>query len=159
MNFGTIVGLILGLALMGLASFIGASNVGVPVTALWDTTSILIVFGGSLAATSIAFKLSQVLGLFKLLKMIFRDDNFTLADVVDDICNLSTAYRKSRKDLESALGGTPESMPFRMHAIRDGCELILGGTKQEDIESFLNNNAEYRELREREDVNAPRIVP
>jgi len=153
MNFGTIIGLIVGSALMGLAAYMGALANKVPITSLWDEISILIVFGGSLAATAIAFKMSQVLHIFRLLKMIFQDDNFTLSDVVDDICNLSTAYRKSRKDLESALGGTPESMPFRMHAIRDGCELILGGTKQEDIESFLNNNAEYRELREREDVN------
>ena len=126
MNFGTIIGLILGMALMGLASYMGASGAGVPITSLWDPTSVLIVFGGSLAATAIAFKMSQVIQLFKLLKMIFQDDNFTLGDVVDDICSLSEAYRKSRKDLESALEGTPESMPFRMHAGRDGCELILG---------------------------------
>ena len=40
--FSPIVALILGLELMGLASFIGAANVGVPITSLWDTTSILI---------------------------------------------------------------------------------------------------------------------
>ena len=138
---------------MGVAAYLGAVNNKVPVASLWDEVSILIVFGGSLAATAIAFKMSQVLHIFRLLKMIFQDDNFTLSDVVDDLCNLSMAYRKSRKDLESALSNSPESMPFRMHAITDGCELILGGTKQEDIEKFLENNAEYREQREREDVN------
>ena len=153
MNLGTIIGLLLGLTLMGFASFIGAANVGVPVTALFDYVSILIVFGGSLAATAIAFRMSQVLHLFKLLKMIFQDDSFTMGHVVDDICKLSESYRKSRKDLESAISSTPESMSFRMHAVTDGCELILGGTKPDDIETFLNNNAEYRELREREDVN------
>ena len=93
MNLGTIVGLILGLALMGLASVLGAQGAGVPITSLLDIPSLLIVFGGSLAATAIAFKLSQVIGLFRLLKMIFKDDNFTLANVVDDICVLSEAYR------------------------------------------------------------------
>ena len=158
MNLGTIIGLLVGLALMGLASVLGASAVGVPVSALLDYTSILIVFGGSLAATAIAFKMSQVLHLFKLLKMIFQDVNFTLSDVVDDICNLSTEYRKSRKDLESALEGSPEGMPFRMHAVKDGCELILGGTKIDDIEAFLENNAAYRELREKEDVNVMKTL-
>ena len=153
MNLGTIIGLLLGLALMGLASFMGAANVGVPVTALFDYISILIVFGGSLAATAIAFKMSQVLHLFRLLKMIFQDDSFTMGNVVDDICKLSESYRKSRKDLESTLSSSPESMPFRMHAVTDGCELILGGTKPDDVKTFLDNNAEYRELREREDVN------
>ena len=153
MNFGTIIGLIVGLALMGVAAYLGAENNNVPIASLWDEVSILIVFGGSLAATAIAFKMSQVLHIFKLLKMIFQDDNFTLGDVVDDICNLSTAYRKSRKDLESALDGTPESMPFRMHMVRDGCGLILGGTKPEDIETILENTEYYRDLRENEDVN------
>ena len=158
MNLGTIIGLVLGMALIGFASYLGASNAGVPITSLWDTTSVLIVIGGSLAATAIAFKMSKVVHLFKLLKMIFQDDNFTLGDVVDDICALSEAYRKSRKDLETALEGTPESMPFRMHAVRDGCELILGGTKIDDIESFLDNNAAYRDLREREDVNVMKTL-
>ena len=98
MNLGTIVGLVVGLALMGLAAWKGAGAVGVPISSLWDYVSVLIVFGGSLAATAIAFKLSKVLGLFKLLKMIFTDDNFTLGDVVDDLCTLSEAYRKGRID-------------------------------------------------------------
>jgi len=153
MNLGTIIGLLVGLALMGLASVLGASAVGVPVSSLLDYTSILIVFGGSLAATAIAFKMSQVLHLFKLLKMIFQDDNFTLSNVVDDICNLSASYRKSRKDLESVLEGSPESMPFRMHMLKDGCNLILGGTKPDDIEIILDNTELYREQRENEDVN------
>ncbi len=153
MNLGTIVGLLVGLALMGLAAVQGAKGVGVPISSLYDTVSILIVFGGSLAATAIAFKLSQVLHLFKLLKMIFQDDNFTLGDVVDDICTLSESYRKSRKDLESALDGSPESMPFRMHMVKDGCKLILGGTKPDDIETILDNTEMYREQRENVDVN------
>ena len=153
MNLGTIIGLILGLALMAMASVIGASDAKVSILSLYNGPSLLIVFGGSLAATAIAFKLSQVIGLFRLLKMIFKDDDFTLANVVDDICSLSESYRKSRKDLESALGAKPESMPFRMHAITDGCRLILGGTKPDDIEKFLETNAEYREIREKEDVN------
>ena len=153
MNLGTIIGLILGLGLMGLAAFLNANTTGVSILALYDTVSILIVFGGSLAATAIAFKLSKVLGLFKLLKMIFTDDNFTLGDVVDDLCTLSEAYRKGRKDLESALDSPPESMSFRMHMVKDGCDLILGGTKPDDIETILDNTEIYRDKRESEDVN------
>ena len=72
MNFGTIIGLIVGSALMGLAAYMGALANKVPITSLWDEISILIVFGGSLAATAIAFKMSQVLHIFRLLKMIFQ---------------------------------------------------------------------------------------
>jgi chemotaxis protein MotA len=90
--------------------------------------------------------------------MVLSGLAIALGEVVDDLCNLSTAYRKSRKDLESALESPPEGMPFRMHAVRDGCELILGGTKIDDIESFLDNNAAYREIREKEDVNVMKTL-
>ena len=72
MNLGTIIGLVLGMGLMGLASVLGAAGAGVSIVALWDLVSLLIVFGGSLAATAIAFRLSQVVALFKLMKMIFQ---------------------------------------------------------------------------------------
>ena len=153
MNLGTIIGLILGLALMGVAAVLGASGAGVSIIALWDLVSLLIVFGGSLAATAIAFRLSQVLALFKLMKMIFQDDNFTLGDVVDDICALGESYRKGRKDLESALESDPESMPFRMHMVKDGCNLILGGSKPDDIETILENTEKYRDKREGMEAN------
>lgn len=151
MNLGTIIGLLLGLGLLGLAVFLGASEADVPILKLWHTVSLLIVLGGSLSATAIAFKMKDVLRLFGLLKMIFRDDNFTLADVVEDICSLSVSYRKSRKDLEEALSKAPESMPFRMHPVHDGCEFILQGTKPDDIETIMLNMEEYRDKRETND--------
>ena len=44
MNFGTIIGLIVGLALLFIAAYMGASDTGVPITSLLHGTSALIVF-------------------------------------------------------------------------------------------------------------------
>ncbi len=66
MNLGTIIGLVLGLALMGMASFIGASDAGVSVASLFNFPSILIVFGGSLAP----YRSFKVLNLIWNLKPI-----------------------------------------------------------------------------------------
>ena len=54
MNLGTLIGLILGIGLIGTAAFMSASETGVPLTELYDTISLLIVVGGSIAATAIA---------------------------------------------------------------------------------------------------------
>ena len=40
MNLGTIIGLVLGMALIGFAYYLGASNAGVPNISLWDTSMI-----------------------------------------------------------------------------------------------------------------------
>ena len=112
---------------------------------------LLIVVGGSLAATAIAFKMKTVFRLFGLLKMIFKEDDFTLGDVVDDLCDLAEANRRGRKELEAALGAAPQSMKFRMHMVKDGGELILGGSKIDDIEIIMENMEEYREQREMQD--------
>ena len=139
MNLGTLIGLILGSGLIGTAAFISASQTGVSLIALYDTVSLLIVVGGSIAATAIAFKMKDVIRLFGLLKMIFKDDGFTLGDVVDDLCDLAESNRRGRKEFEAALQTTPQSMKFRMHMVRDGGELILGGTKIDDIEQIMEN--------------------
>ena len=153
MNLGTIIGLLLGIILIGLAAVLSAMATGVSLMALVDVVSLLIVVGGSLSATAIAFKMSTVFRLFGLLKMIFKDDNFTLGDVVDDLCELGAANRAGRKEFEAALGSAPQSMPFRMHMVKDGGELILGGTKIDDIATILDNQEEYREQREMQEMN------
>ena len=58
MNIATIIGFILGLLLIGYASYAAAADVDLTVMKLWSGISLLIVVGGSLAATAIAFKLS-----------------------------------------------------------------------------------------------------
>ena len=153
MNLGTLIGLLLGTALIGTAAVLSAAATGVSLMALVDVVSLLIVVGGSLAATAIAFKMKAVVRLFGLLKMIFKDDGFTLGDVVDDLCDLAEANRRGRKEFEAALQTNPQSMNFRMHMVRDGSELILGGTKIDDIEAIMENMEAYREQREMQEMN------
>ena len=55
MNLGTLIGLILGTSLIGLAAFLSATATGISLLALYDRVSLLIVVGGSIAATAFAF--------------------------------------------------------------------------------------------------------
>ena len=84
MNLGTLIGLILGIGLIGTAAFMSASETGVPLTELYDTISLLIVVGGSIAATAIAFKMKDVIRLFGLLK-IFLVNSILLNIIVQSI--------------------------------------------------------------------------
>ena len=55
MNLATIIGFIFGIALMSWASYDAAGTAGIPLMKLWSFVSLLIVVGGALAATAIAF--------------------------------------------------------------------------------------------------------
>ena len=58
MNLATIIGFVLGLGLISYASYAAAADAGLSIMKLWSGISLLIVVGGALAATAIAFKLS-----------------------------------------------------------------------------------------------------
>ena len=68
MNLGAVIGITTGLGILAVASILSSSGAGVPITMLGDIVSFLIVVGGALSATSIAFPLEDVIGAIKNLK-------------------------------------------------------------------------------------------
>ena len=141
MNLATLIGLVLGIVLIAYASMLSAAGAGLSLIALWDLVSLLIVVGGALAATAIAFKLSEVLSLIKSMKMIFADDAYTMKDVVLDFISLSESQRKG--ELGKALEGVPESMPFRLKVSQIGCQYVADGYKKEDIRDILEKGSKW----------------
>jgi len=156
MNLATLIGLVLGLALIGYASALAAAGAGLGLILLWDLVSLLIVVGGALAATAIAFKLDEVLSIIKSLGRIFADDPYTLTDVVMDFISLAESQRKG--DLGKALEGVPESMPFRLKVVQVGCQYVADGYKKEDIRDILENMEEYRAIREGQQANVMKTM-
>ncbi len=156
MNLATLVGLVLGIILIGLASYLGAAGAGLSLMALWDTVSLLIVVGGALAATAVAFKLDEVMSIFKSLGMIFADDPYTNRDVVEDFISLAESQRKG--ELGKALEGVPESMPFRLKVVQIGCQYVADGYKKEDIRDILENMEEFRAIREGQRANVMKTL-
>ena len=156
MNLSTIIGLLLGLGLIGSAAFISASEAGLSLMKLWSFVSLLIVVGGALAATAIAFKLSEVLSIFKSLSRIFDDDDYVLQDIVLDFISLAASHRKG--ELGNVLEETPEAMPYRLKVIKIGCQYISEGMKKDDIRDILENMEEYRAIREGQQANVMKTL-
>ena len=92
MNLATLIGLVLGMALIGSAAFISATSSGLSLMSLYDTVSLLIVVGGALAATAVAFKMGELLTLIKSMKRIFADDEYTKTDIVLDFMVLANLF-------------------------------------------------------------------
>ena len=146
MNLATIIGFVVGIALISYASYAAADEAGLSIMKLWSGICLLIVVGGAMAATAIAFKLSEVLSVFKNLKRIVSDHHYSLADIAKDFISLAEANKKG--ELQKTLESPPESMPFRLHTSTIGCEYVAGGYNKEVIVDILENMEENRAIRE-----------
>ena len=156
MNKATILGLILGLTLISYAAYDSAGEAGVSPYELLHIMSLLIVVGGALAATSIAFKLTDVLSVFKNFKRAFKEDEYSNKDIVEDLISLSESQRKG--ELKNALNQAPESMPFRLKVVEIGCQYVIEGYSKEVITDILETMEENRSIREERQANVLRTM-
>ena len=151
MNLGALIGLVLGLGILIGAAAIGSADTG-GMGSLWDAISLAIVVGGAIAATCIAFPLSDVIGALSGFPKVFKTQGFTLKDVVQDFVGLAELARKG--ELAKALDEKPDHMPFRLGGVKDVCRYISDGLSKEDIRTILENKEQYRALREIKAANA-----
>ena len=89
MDIATILGIVSGFGLIA-----GAILLGGTLQAFWSLPSLLIVAGGTLAATLINQKLKHVLGAFSVALNVFLDKSRNVAELVEKIHELSQKARK-----------------------------------------------------------------
>ena len=70
MDIATIVGLILGIGLIGGSMFLAAFSYDLSMSNFWNLESMMIVLGGTLSATAIAFRLHEVKRVFGLIGFV-----------------------------------------------------------------------------------------
>jgi chemotaxis protein MotA len=146
MDLATIIGVLIGVALIGGAIVQKAMATGTEWTIFLDMASIMIVLGGTLAATAIAFPLKEVLRLISVLGAVFKGGKLDMSGLVDEVVDLSTVSRKGPKELEDAIPRVGN--PF----LRDGIQMVVDGYSVEEIRDILGTRVEYREERERNEA-------
>lgn len=135
MNLSMILGL---LAALGLLSYIVINSFGDPESFL-EVQSLIIVFGGTIAATLISFPVPQIYSLLRIfLSRMFGFRKRDYIKVVQDLGVLSKAYRKGRKTFEDAARSV--SHPF----IADGAQLLAWEDSEispEELRDLLETRA------------------
>lgn len=107
MNVSTLVGLAASLIVFVLAILESSSNAMV----FADTHAILIVMGGTLAASLVCFSLPQVFGLFKVfVRRMLGKNKHDYSKIIDEVALLSKGYREGRQALAQTI--TKISDPF-----------------------------------------------
>ncbi|MFQ6612876.1 MAG: motility protein A [Fidelibacterota bacterium] len=115
-DFGTAIGLVAGLAIIGL----GALRGGGELYWFFNLNSIFIVLGGTLAATMVNYPLKQVKNLANVLKQVFEEDSVSYNEMIERIVELGEKARK-----KGLLSLEPELAQIEDKYLRDGVELAI----------------------------------
>lgn len=114
MDFGTIIGLVLGFGLIGMAMMLGGG-----IMPFMDAQSALIVIGGTIAAVMVNQRLPIVVGALKVGMQAFFDRSSAKAEMVPLIIHLAA---KARKEGLVALEGEQIDDPFMARGVRLGVD-------------------------------------
>ena len=142
MDLATILGLITGTGLIITAMIIEAAGGQASLTQFWNPSSMMIVLGGTLAATAVAFRLKEVVRVFALIRFVLSKPRYVLSELVTELIESADIYKKNPNDLEQHLSNV------KTHFIKDGLEFISQGIKYDDLEAILFQREQSRYQRE-----------
>lgn len=126
MDAASLVGVLLGLGLI-----IGAIFLGGDLSHFFNLPGIMIVFGGTLAATLITFQLKDVIAAFKAAIFVFSEKKSDPNDMVETMIELCSLSRRQGLIALSRL-------EYENDLLRKACNLIADGSKEELIRDTLN---------------------
>src|SRR5580658_2917091 len=134
MDIMTLVGLLCGIAVITVIMLLGGS-----LEMFWSEHAVIIIFGGSIAATMIRFPLSAILhGLPLGLKFAFTMSRLSARDLVDELARIAEIARKQGP---VGLEKVETDEPFLAKGIRyvaDGYDLeFIRDNLERDRDNFL----------------------
>ena len=139
-DLGTLIGLLAGITII----IIGILQSGGKLYWFFSFNSILIVVGGTLAATMVNLPLKAVGNIFNILKNVFKGEVYDYVGIINEIVEKA---QKARKDgllsLEADLPNIREGF------FKNGIELAINERESSRLRTFLNlelNNITSRHI-------------
>ena len=139
-DLGTLIGLFAGMTII----VIGILQSGGKLFWFFSFNSILIVVGGTLAATMVNLPLKAVRNLFNILKNVFKGDDYDYVGIINEIVEKA---QKARKDGLLSLEADLPNM--REGFFKNGIELAINERESSRLRTFLNlemNNIASRHI-------------
>ncbi|UCD11093.1 MAG: MotA/TolQ/ExbB proton channel family protein [Nitrospinaceae bacterium] len=127
MDFATIAGIVAGIGLV-LSSILMNSGL----TVFWNAPSAMIVLGGTLAATLVAFPFSELMKVIKLFLRVFlerKSDHYHLINTMVEVCDV--ARKGGVLAIESKLGEIENEF------LKKGLEMTVDGKDEATVNSLL----------------------
>ena len=137
MDFATILGIFSGLFLVFYTVFQGEGY-----GFFFNIPAIMIVLGGTFAATFVNFPIMQVFGVFGVVKKAFFHREQRPQEMIDLLVGLAeTARREGILAIERRIEGLEDDF------LRKGVQLAVDGTEPELIRDILEKEIDYLEER------------
>ena len=139
-DLGTLIGLFAGITII----VIGILNSGGKLFWFFSFNSILIVVGGTLAATMVNLPLKAVRNIFNILKNVFKGEDYDYVGIINEIVEKA---QKARKDGLLSLEADLPNM--REGFFKNGIELAINERESSRLRTFLNlemNNIASRHI-------------
>ena len=122
-------------------ALISSGGIGI----FWDPPSVMIVFGGTGAAILMSYPLQRVVGVFKVMRNVFRREISDAGAYISAIVRLAHKARK-----ESILSLQQDATNVNNRFMRMGLQLIIDGQPPELVRGLLETELEGLLLRHEE---------
>ena len=139
-DFGTLFGLVSGLGII----IIGIIQSGGNLYWFFNFNAILIVVGGTFAATMVNLPIRAVKNFFSVLKNVFKGEDYDYVEVIEEI------VQKAQKARKEGLLSLEADLPnMRDSFFKNGIELAINERESTRLRTFLNlemNNISSRHI-------------
>lgn len=141
MDIASVVGVIVAFALIGASIIIGGGTFG----AFFDAPSVMVVFGGAIAAALICFPLANFLSVFSVIMKVFFYKIQPISAVIKEIVGLAeVARRDGLLALEGVIGDVENEF------VTIGVQMAVDGTRPEIMEDILRTELDAVATRHRD---------
>lgn len=128
MDIATLIGLFVGFGLIVFAIFAkeGAASY------FWDYPSLLLVLGGTIAATFVNYPLKNVWSVFNVVKNAFKRSIYGYLELIERFSSLAEKTRK-----KGLLSLEEDLLSIEDKFMRNGIELAINEKDQDRLRSYL----------------------
>jgi chemotaxis protein MotA len=141
MDLATIFGLILGLGAIVVSGIIEGGSIGA-LGRLVNPSAALIVFGGTIGATMICFRLKDFLNIGKYFSVALKENKLDITQLIGEMVRYAEMARKEGLlTLEEMIANVKNDF------LRKGIQLIVDGTDPTLVREILEIETSYMEER------------
>ncbi|MDK2855161.1 MAG: chemotaxis protein MotA [Bacillota bacterium] len=137
MDVATMLGIVFGVAFI----LIGIFQTGTLQT-YWDLPSLMITFGGTIAGTLIAYPISQIIGVLKVVRNVFQRRLPSPESVIQQLVHF---VEKARREGILALEDEVEALDDEF--LKKGLQLVVDGSDPELVRNILETELAFVEER------------
>lgn len=139
MDIATIGGLVAGLLIVGIVMILDG---GTPAELFAHPSAILLIFGGSMSATTITTSLKTTLGIPGLLKQAMNTNKFEIIESIELLVKMADRARR-----DGLLALEEESRKITDPFLQKGIMMVVDGTDPSEVRAILETNIQQIRVR------------